>query len=300
MNSKQLIVIAGPTASGKTALAIELALKLNTVIISADARQFYKEISIGTAKPSAAELSMVPHYCINNLSIHDNYDVGKYETEVVELLDELFQHHNQIILCGGSGLFIKAVTDGLDEMPVAEEELRTSLRQQYTEKGLGWLQQMVKEKDPTFYANTDIQNPVRLLRALEVIEQTGLPFSSFHKKNPKPRTFQSIKICLDIPRKTLYQRIDERVISMFEQGFENEARSVYPHKDINALQTVGYTELFEYFDGLISLKRAVELIQQHSRNYAKRQLTWFRRDTDFIWCAPDLQTIITLIKEKSA
>jgi tRNA dimethylallyltransferase len=292
MPLKKLIVIAGPTASGKTALAIELAKALNTVIISADARQFYRETTIGTAKASAAELAAVPHYFINNLSIHDTYDVGKYETEVLSKLDELFLIHDKVILCGGSGLFIKAITEGLDELPVADEAVRNNIAILYQANGLTWLQNEIKLKDPDYFAQADIQNPKRLIRALEVIEQTGKPFSSFHKKNPRQRNFESIKICLDIPRDELYMRINNRVLNMFENGLEQEAKTLYPFKHLNALQTVGYTEMFEYFDGKISMPRAIELIQQHTRNYAKRQLTWFRKDSAYIWCKPDIAEIL--------
>lgn len=292
MPLKKLIVIAGPTASGKTALAIELAKALNTVIISADARQFYRETTIGTAKASAAELATVPHYFINNLSIHDNYDVGKYETEVLSKLDELFLIHDKVILCGGSGLFIKAITEGLDELPVADESVRNNIETLYQANGLTWLQNEIKLKDPDYFAHADIQNPKRLIRALEVIEQTGKPFSSFHKKNPRQRNFETVKICLNIPRDILYERINTRVVKMFADGFEAEARAVYPFRHLNALQTVGYTELFEYFDGKIDMPRAIELIQQHTRNYAKRQLTWFRKDPNFIWCKPDCNEIL--------
>jgi len=292
MQLKKLIVIAGPTASGKTALSIELAKALNTVIISADARQFYRETSIGTAKASEQELAEVAHYFINNLSIHDNYDVGKYEAEVLALLDELFINHDKVILCGGSGLFIKAITEGLDELPVADQYIRNNIAALYETNGLQWLQNEIKLKDPVYFAQADIQNPKRLIRALEVIEQTGNPISSFHKKNPRKRNFESVKICLDIPRDLLYERINERVIKMFDNGLEKEGSALYPFRNLNALQTVGYTELFEYFEGKISLTRAIDLIQQHTRNYAKRQLTWFRKDCAYIWSKPDINEIL--------
>lgn len=289
---KKLIVIAGPTASGKTAMAIALAKQLNTVILSADARQFYVETTIGTAKPTTIELNEVPHYFINNLSIQNPYSVGQYEVEVLQLLDELFLTLDVVILCGGSGLFIQAVTEGLDNLPDTEADLRQQIEAQFAEKGLAWLQEIIKEKDPEYFMQADIMNPKRLIRALTVIEQTGMPFSSFHKKNPRPRNFECIKICLDLPRNELYERINNRVLKMMEQGLEQEAASLYPFKHLNALHTVGYTELFEYFNGKISLARAVELIQQHSRNYAKRQLTWFRKDPDYIWCAPELSAVL--------
>ena len=282
LSNKTLITIAGPTASGKTALAIELAKKWNTVIISADARQFYTEMSIGTAKPSAEELAAVPHYFINNLSVQQPYDVGKYAAEVLELLDTLFQQHDKIILCGGSGLFIKAVTDGLDDLPETLPEIREQVQLVYEQNGLLWLQDTIQLKDPEYFQVVDIHNPKRLLRALEVITQTGNTLSSYHKKVQQPRNFSNIKICLDLDRKVLYERINERVNIMIKNGLADEVKTLIPYRDVNALQTVGYTEMFEYFDGKITLQRAIELIQQHTRNYAKRQLTWFRRDPSFI------------------
>ncbi|MBP8250464.1 MAG: tRNA (adenosine(37)-N6)-dimethylallyltransferase MiaA, partial [Chitinophagales bacterium] len=288
LSNKTLITIAGPTASGKTALAIELAKKWNTVIISADARQFYTEMSIGTAKPSAEELAAAPHYFINNLSVQQPYDVGKYAAEVLELLDTLFQQHDKIILCGGSGLFIKAVTDGLDDLPETLPEIREQVQLVYEQNGLLWLQDTIQLKDPEYFQVVDIHNPKRLLRALEVITQTGNTLSSYHKKVQQPRNFSNIKICLDLDRKVLYERINERVNIMIKNGLADEVKTLIPYRDVNALQTVGYTEMFEYFDGKITLQRAIELIQQHTRNYAKRQLTWFRRDPSFIWCKPEL------------
>ncbi len=295
-NHKKLIVIAGPTASGKTALAIELAKALQTVILSADARQFYREMQIGTAKPTEAELNAVQHYFINNLSIQDDYDAGKYEAEVIQLLDKLFLQYDSVILCGGSGLFIKAVTDGFDEIPETTPEVREQVQQLYAQNGLSWLQETILQKDPVYYQNADIQNPKRLLRALEVITQTGNPFSSYHKQHQQQRNFDVVKICISIDRDLLYERINQRVINMFDAGLEDEVKALIPYKNLNALQTVGYTELFEFFEGKISKKRALELIQQHTRNYAKRQLTWFRKDSGFIWCKPDLNEILPLCK----
>lgn len=298
-NHKKLIVIAGPTASGKTALAIELAKALQTVILSADARQFYREMQIGTAKPTEAELNTVQHYFINNLSIHDDYDAGKYEAEVIQLLDKLFLQYDSVILCGGSGLFIKAVTDGFDAIPETTPEVREQVQLLYAQNGLSWLQEIILQKDPVYYKNADIQNPKRLLRALEVITQTGNLFSSYHKQHqhlPRRTHFDVIKICISIDRDLLYERINQRVIHMFDAGLEDEVKGLIPYQHLNALQTVGYTELFEFFDGKISKKRALELIQQHTRNYAKRQLTWFRKDSGFIWCKPDLNEILPLCK----
>lgn len=290
MNSskpKYLITIAGPTATGKTNIAIQLAKYFKTEIISADARQFYKELNIGTAKPSTQQLKEVPHHFINSLSIHDNYDVGKYESDVLQLLDQLFLKHEIVILCGGSGLFIKAITDGLDELPPVNPEVRKQLQFIFEQKGIAELQELLKEKDPAYYSVVDLNNPQRLMRALEVCISTGQPFSSFHKNEKAKRNFISIKICLDAERTELYKRIDQRVDEMFSNGLTEEAKQLFQFKELNALQTVGYSELFSYFENRINLETAKDLIKQHTRNYAKRQITWFKKDVEYVWFDPD-------------
>lgn len=278
VQDKYLYVIGGPTASGKTAKAIELALKLNTCIISADSRQFYREMNIGTAKPAPEELELIQHYFINNLSVKDNYNAGNYEEEVIELLERLFSENDVVIMAGGSGLFIKAVTNGLDDFPEIDPETRNKARAILEGEGLNQLQSYISLHDPDYYAVADIQNPRRLLRAAEIILQTGMPFSSFRKSSSKKRNFKIIKDYIDVERSTLYDRINNRVMEMIEAGLENEALSLMPYRYLTPLQTVGYQEWFEYFNGNISKDRAIELIQQNSRRYAKRQITWFKND----------------------
>lgn len=284
---KYLIVIAGPTASGKTDYAIRLAKHFQTDIISADARQFYREMHIGTAKPDEQQLLEVKHHFIDSLSIHDSYDVGKYETGVLSLLEKLFAEKDIVILCGGSGLFIKAVTDGLDELPAANKEIRDELQQLYDREGIESLQKLLQEKDPDYYAVVDIQNPQRLLRALEVCLATGKLYSAFRKNEPTERNFISLKICLDVERKELYRRINMRVDDMFAKGLVEEAKQLFSFRHLNALQTVGYTELFDFLEKKITLEKAKELIKQHTRNYAKRQVTWFKKDKEFVWVNPE-------------
>lgn len=278
IGNKYLYIIGGPTASGKTALAVNEAIRLNTVVISADSRQFYREMSIGTAKPSQQELDSVPHFFINNLSIHDEYDVGTYESEVIHLLDDLYKKHDIVIMAGGSGLFIKAVTDGLDDFPEIESEVKEKCQLILDNEGIEGLQQFVRQKDPQYFAEVDIQNPRRLLRAAEVILQSGQTYSGFRKKSRKIRNFATIKYLINPERELLYDRINLRVLQMVAQGLEAEARQLYAYRHSKPLQTVGYQEWFDYFDGKITRNQAIELIQQNTRRYAKRQLTWFRND----------------------
>ena len=284
---KTLIVIAGPTASGKTAFSIALAKALKTVIISADSRQFYKEMSIGTAAPTPDELSQVKHYNVHNISIEDKYDVAEYEKDVLELLKTLFQEHDSVILTGGSGLFIDAVCNGIDEMPDITAETREKVENLYREGGLRALQNAVQQLDPEYFFIVDQQNPRRLQRALEVCYQTGKTFTSYRQRQTKPRDFNIIKFALLWDRKTLKHRIDLRVDMMMEQGLLEEARSLYPMRHLNALNTVGYKELFAYFDGNCTLKEAIEQIKIHTHQYAKRQMTWLHKDDSYIWVKTD-------------
>lgn len=293
---KTLIVIAGPTASGKTAFSINLAKALDTVIISADSRQFYKEMSIGTAAPTPDELSQVKHYNVHNISIEDKYDVAEYEKDVLQLLDTLFQEHEYVILTGGSGLFIDAVCNGIDEMPDITAETREKVENLYREGGLRALQSSVQQLDPEYFSIVDQQNPRRLQRALEVCYQTGKSFTSFRQKQTAPRDFNIIKFALLWDRETLNRRIDLRVDMMMEQGLLEEARSLYPMRHLNALNTVGYKELFAYFDGNCTLKEAVEQIKIHTHQYAKRQMTWLHKDERYIWVKPDeMEKVVNLI-----
>ncbi|MCF8453022.1 MAG: tRNA (adenosine(37)-N6)-dimethylallyltransferase MiaA [Pedobacter sp.] len=284
--SKTLIVIAGPTAAGKTVLAIQIAKHFNTEIISADSRQFYREMSIGTAKPSKEELESVRHHLIDSHSIHDSFSVGDFEKEVINLLKELFKSHDQVVLVGGSGLFINAVCNGFDELPVASEETRKKLNKLLDEKGIEHLQEKLKKADPVYYAEVDIHNPQRLIRALEVFETSGKPFSSFRTNIPKKRNFNIIKLAISPNREKLYEQINLRVDQMLENGLLEEVEGLKEHRHLNALNTVGYSEVFEYFDGKLSEEEAIDKIKQNTRRFAKRQLTWFKKSEDIHWFDP--------------
>ncbi|MGY3213732.1 tRNA (adenosine(37)-N6)-dimethylallyltransferase MiaA [Mucilaginibacter sp. HD30] len=285
--TKTLIVIAGPTASGKTAAAIRLARHFNTVILSADSRQFYREMSIGTAKPHDEELAAAKHYFINSHSINELFSVGDFEKQGLALLDELFKQHDTVILVGGSGLYIKALCEGFDDIPQADEGIREHLNSDLALNGITPLQEELKTVDPAYYAEVDINNPQRVIRALEVYRSTSQPFSSYRKAKANTRPFKSIKIALDLPREVLYNRINTRVDAMVAQGLVDEARALLPYRHLNALNTVGYSELFDVFDGKSDLNTAIELIKQNTRRFAKRQLTWFRKDKDIHWMAPE-------------
>lgn len=276
LTQRTLIVLAGPTASGKTAAAIRLAQAYACPIISADARQFYKEIPIGTATPTAEEQALAQHFFVAHMSVHEHIDAGTFAEQTIALLETLFLQHTHVILCGGSGLFIKAVTHGLDTLPEVPAEIREQVRSLYSEHGLERLQKEVANRDPEYYAIVDKQNPQRLMRALEICLATGTTYSSFRKQNAISRNFSAVSICIDLPRTELYNRINARVDQMMALGLLDEARSVYSLRHLPALQTVGYRELFAHFYGQYDLPTAVDLIKQHTRNYAKRQLTWFR------------------------
>jgi tRNA dimethylallyltransferase len=280
---KTLIVIAGPTASGKTALAVKLAQQYQTAILSADSRQFYREMTIGTAKPTPAELAAAPHYFINSHSVKDNFSVGDFEKKGLEILDDIFKNKDVALLAGGSGLYIKAICEGFDDVPSAPPEIRARLNQLLFNRGIVPLQEQLKLADPDYYRQVDLHNPQRIIRALEVVEFTGKPFSSFHKEETQSRPFHIKKYAIDLPRDLLYDRINQRVDTMLEQGLVDEVRSLLPYRGLNALNTVGYSELFDHFDGKIDLPTAITLIKQNTRHFAKRQLTWFRRDSQINW-----------------
>ncbi len=284
--SKELIVIAGPTAVGKTALSIEIAKKLNTEIISADSRQIYKELKIGTAVPSAEELAQVKHHFIQTISIHDYYNASKYEDDVNLLLGELFLQHDHVILCGGSGLYIDAVCKGIDFLPEIDPEIRKRIQQQYNNEGIESLLEDLLKLDPASFNKIDLDNPKRIQKALEISIITGKPYSSFLSSPEKKRIYKIKKIIIDMNREDLYERINSRVFRMIQNGLVDEARNLYPLRKINALNTVGYKELFQYFERNISLDEAVTKIQSNSRNYARKQLTWFRKDKDAAWFHP--------------
>lgn len=279
---QQLIVIEGPTASGKTALAVQLAKQFNTVVISADSRQFYKELSIGTAKPTPDEMGGVPHYFIDSHSITDQLTAGRFETEALALIEQELNNYPKIIVVGGSGMFIDALCVGLDPIPT-NEQIQLTLREELQERGLDLLLEELKESDPAFYAEVDRSNAARVLRALEVIRSTNKPFSEWRQRKPNPRPFEVIRFVIDHPREVLYERINQRVDQMIAAGLIDEVKNVLAYRDLTALQTVGYKEVFEYLDGRDSLEQCIEKIKQHTRNYAKRQLTWFRRHPEAIW-----------------
>jgi tRNA dimethylallyltransferase len=295
--TKTLIVVAGPTAVGKTAIAIEVARHYHTVVVSADSRQFFREMSIGTAKPNEEELAVVPHYFINSHSIHESFSVGDFEKQALALLDDLFKEHDIVVMAGGSGLYIKAVCEGFDELPVADPAIRRQLNEGYAKSGITYLQDRLKAVDPEYFKGVDIHNPQRIIRALEVFETTGKPISSYRKSTINDRPFRIIKIGLNLPRDILYQQINQRVDKMIAQGLVDEVRSLLPYRDLNALNTVGYSELFDYIDGKITLETAIELIKQNTRRFAKRQLTWFRKDKDFQWFEADDENVVDKIAQ---
>jgi tRNA dimethylallyltransferase len=301
MLSKTVIVIVGPTAIGKTAVSINIAKKLHCPILSADSRQFFKEMSIGTAKPSAEEMQGVTHYFINSHSITDDYNVGKYEAESIALLEELFKEHDQVIVVGGSGLYIDALCKGFDELPEANTEVREKIQSVLMSEGIEGLQHLLQKHDPEYYNKVDLNNPQRLSRAIEVYLTTGIPYSQFRKGENKKRNFNTIKIGLNDDRERLYERINKRVDDMINKGLIDEVRSLVPYKHLNALQTVGYKELFDHFENKTDLPTAIELIKQNTRRFAKRQLTWFRRDEEITWFAPNEQeTIFKFITNRIA
>lgn len=294
-----VLVIAGPTAVGKTAVAIEVARHFGTEIISADSRQCYRELNIGVARPDAKELQQVRHHFIASHSIQQEVTAAGFADYAMEVAHHLFQQHDQLVLAGGTGLYIRAFCEGLDDIPDVPAELREQIQDSYSQKGLQWLQAEVAAKDPLYYQKGEIQNPQRLMRALEVAEATGQSILSFHTGQQQERPFRCIRIALELPREELYERINLRVDKMMEAGLLEEVKSLYPFRTLNALQTVGYAELFDYLDGTHSLERAVELIKQNTRRYAKRQLTWLRRMTDLQWFHPaDTKGIIAWFTQK--
>ncbi len=281
--AKVVLALLGPTAIGKTRFAITLANHFKTEIISADSRQFYKEMTIGTAVPTKEELQEVKHHCIQHLSIFDHYSVAEFEQECLQILEGLFLQKEVVILVGGSGLYMDAVLYGLDRFPEVPSQIRDDLNMLFQEKGIEVLQQELEQLDPVYYQKVDIHNPHRLIRALEVCIATGKPYSSFLGKRVVKRPFKAMMLGLSADRKIVYDRINQRVEAMLERGLVEEARRLYPYRDQNALQTVGYRELFAYFDGNISLPEAITEIKKNTRRFAKRQLTWYRKNKEIIW-----------------
>jgi tRNA dimethylallyltransferase len=295
---KFLIVICGPTGIGKTQLAIEIAKYVNCEIISADSRQVFREMSIGTAVPSEDELKSVPHHFMQSHSIHDNFNASIFEQEVLDFLEYYFAENDVCIMVGGSGLYINAVCEGIDELPSTDMKIRKKWQNLFEEKGLEFLQSHLQKIDPLYYKNVDKENPKRILKAIEIFEMTGKPYSSFLEKDKKPRSFQILKIGLNTDRSRLYDKINKRVDQMLNNGLLDEAISLHPYKNLTPLNTVGYKELFNSFEGKISIDEAHEQIKNHSRAYARRQLSWFRRDKDITWFEPkDIETIKEFIKK---
>jgi tRNA dimethylallyltransferase len=284
---KTLVVLTGPTGVGKTELSLRMAEALSSPILSCDSRQIFREMPIGTAAPTPSQLKRVKHYFIAERSIHDYYSAAKFETEALLLLEQLFQTHEVILMTGGSMMYIDAVCKGIDEMPDVDEQLRMDLLKRFNTEGLDSLLSELRMLDPVYYKQVDRKNHKRVLHGLEICLMTGKPFSDFRKNTAKPRPFLLIKICLNRDRKELYDRIDLRVTDMLGQGLEAEARKLYPFRTLNALNTVGYKEMFAYFDGLYTLKDTTTSIQNNTHKYARKQLTWFRRDADYHWFHPD-------------
>jgi tRNA dimethylallyltransferase len=300
-DKKFLLLVIGPTAVGKTDLCLKLAKKFKTEIVSCDSRQFYREMNLGTAKPSSEELQQVKHHLINSLSIEQDYDVRMFEKDALQILDGIFQKSNVAIMTGGSGLFADAITDGLDEIPDVDPDIRKEIIFEFEEKGLVWLQSELAKADPEYCDQVDRQNPQRLMRALEVYRGTGLKFSSFRVKKKSTRPFEILKIGLDRPRQELYYRINLRMDQMIEAGLFDEAETLFGKRNLNALQTVGYTEIFGFMEGKYDRGEAVRLLKRNSRRYAKRQMTWFRRDEKICWFHPDQgREIITWIETQMA
>ena len=294
--TKTLISIVGPTAIGKTALAIQVAQHFGAEIISADSRQFFKEISIGTAKPNLQELSAAKHHFINSHSVNDLFSVGSFEKEAISIIDDLFKTNDIVVMVGGSGLYVKAVLEGFDELPTVSEGIRNQLNQELQDFGIGKLQQELSKSDPVYFGQIDIHNPQRIIRALEVFRSTGNTFSSYRTNKKVARNFDILKIGLNTSRELLYNRINFRVDEMMQIGLLDEVISAKAYQHFNALKTVGYTELFDYLDGKTDLLSAIELIKQNTRRFAKRQITWFKRDEEIHWFEPkELDKIMELI-----
>jgi tRNA dimethylallyltransferase len=300
MDAKTVIIITGPTAAGKTTLSLAVARQFQTSIISADSRQCYRELNIGVAKPSAEALQEIRHEFINSHSIQEEVNAAVFEKLALQWVDEIFKNHDVVVMVGGTGLYLKAFCEGMDPMPPADEQIRTGIREKYKQNGLPWLQQQISLKDPEFDKSGETQNPQRMMRALEVMESTGRSILSFRDMPKKSRPFRIISFGLQISKEILYQRIDERVDLMMESGLLEEVRSLLPFQELNALQTVGYSELFDYLNGTSALRDAISKIKQHTKNYAKRQMTWFKKNPAIRWTEKNpLQEILDQYRSES-
>jgi tRNA dimethylallyltransferase len=284
---KFLIILAGPTAVGKTPVSIDLAKHFGTEIISADSRQIFREMKIGTAVPSSGQLEAVRHHFIGSRSIQEYYNASMFEQDALALLTRLFVHHDQVVMTGGSGMYMDAVCSGIDDFPTVNAIIRENLRSDFQQKGIDWLRSRIIESDPAYYAQVDINNPKRLLKALEIITMTGRPYSSFLSKKKKERDFGIIPVGLNTDRTALYRNINRRVDSMVREGLVAEVKALLPYRHLNALNTVGYKEIFDHLDGKTTLEEAIDLIKSHSRQYARRQITWFRKNSDIRWFTPE-------------
>lgn len=298
LKKKTVIIIAGPTAVGKTAIGIAVAKHFGTEIISADSRQCFQELNIGVARPSVAELEKVPHHFIASHSIFQKVTAATFEVYALVKAAEIFQLNDYVIMVGGTGLYIKAFAEGMDIIPEVPQDVHQSVTDEYRQNGLLWLQEQIKVLDPLFYEKGEMLNPQRMMRALEVVRATGQSILSFRTGQKKERNFNMIKLALDLPRESLHQRINHRVDEMMEQGLMHEVNNLLPHQHLNALQTVGYRELVAYFNSETTLPEAVEAIKQNTRQYAKRQLTWFRKDKEYHWLSPDANQVISFLKKQ--
>jgi tRNA dimethylallyltransferase len=287
MNSKTAVFIVGPTGVGKTGVAVEVALALGTEIVSADSRQVYRELSIGTAVPSGEQLDRVRHHLLQHRSVKEYYNASMFEQEALEILERVFEKHDTVVVCGGSGLYIQAICQGIDDIPSVDPEVRRMLLERMRREGPESLRFELKKLDPVSYRNIDLRNPMRILKALEVSLTSGRPYSGFLTREKKERGFRTLKVGLNVEREILYEWIDLRVDEMMERGLLEEVRNCLEYRHLNALNTVGYKELFDHLDGLASLGEAVQSIKRNSRRYARRQLTWFNRDPQITWFRPD-------------
>jgi tRNA dimethylallyltransferase len=293
-----IFIICGPTAVGKTSFAIALAAFLKTEIISADSRQCFSELGIAVAKPSKEDLKKVTHHFIDSHSIAEEINAGIFEQYALQKVNAIFEKHQTAVMVGGTGLYIKAFCEGMDAMPVIDPVIRDNIKQEYTEKGMAWLQKKIASEDPLFWEQAEQENPQRLMRALEMIRSASISITLFRKSEKKSRPFKIVKIGLELPREILNQRINDRVDLMVQEGLLKEAEHLFPFRNNNALQTVGYQELFDYMEGKTTLEKAIELIKQHTRQYAKRQMTWFKKDSEINWF--DARTIsVEIVKSNS-
>jgi tRNA dimethylallyltransferase len=289
MFPKTVIIISGPTASGKTALAIEVARHYNTSIISADSRQCFRELNIGVAKPSPEQLSAVRHFFVNSHSIREEVNASIFESLALSWCDEIFSSRDTLVMSGGTGLYVKAFREGLDEIPPIDEGIRIKIANQYHDMGIAWLQKSLQQSDPLYYESGEMINPQRMMRALEVVQSTGRSIITYRLQQKKQRNFRMLEFAIRLPRKELYQRINHRVDQMMSAGLLEEVRSLLPYEHLNALQTVGYTELFQHLQGRSGLEESVSLIKQNTRHYAKRQITWLNKNKDLIWLEDDFK-----------